>query len=557
MSNNELIENSNNDLGFRNIKIKRIENFKDYLFIVLDNDQKILTNGKNVYNLSDYEHFINIFSMSDKLCAILSKCGTQCVIVLETMETLFEDREAYSITKQDNRTLHIIKHIGYGNNTLYDIETKQYLPVPNDYEFETSLGNGLYVFREADEEHEKDFYDQKRCVINSNGKTLLSDIEGWIYYNDNHLVIARRDELRIVRVNEDTTFDIKTLKQNETIISKPEYYKGNIILVEKNAVNIYSTSLELIKNIKIDGLSEVLDISHRDNTLYLLLPLTIGERKVNRHVFVNLESGKAISHTRIEGYPYWTPTTFIGKDIVDEDEYKPQLKDFYFYDNDLNLIAKVHANNYENLGNEDDNLFLLNTITDDGIKKQWLNTQNGVIKEADYDWIHYRSTNIYGYGVYSEKGTLDFLNQEMEVVLPNFEFKKYKLQLGIGGFGFFIINDYICVNQHFTDGYGQSQLRTIILKADGEVVLDSVRDRCYPIGNSIQIVSNGQSKFLNTITGEIRTLEITAPTTDDGNIDFIKLNIINDILRIGANSTLMIEASNTQYKKVKKTLKND
>lgn len=44
MQNDELIDNLNN-LKSKSIKIKRIENHKDYLFIVLDNDQKILTNS--------------------------------------------------------------------------------------------------------------------------------------------------------------------------------------------------------------------------------------------------------------------------------------------------------------------------------------------------------------------------------------------------------------------------------------------------------------------------------------------------------------------------------
>ncbi len=47
MSDNELINNPNTKLEFKNIKIKDVDKVDDYLFIILDNGQKILTNNRN------------------------------------------------------------------------------------------------------------------------------------------------------------------------------------------------------------------------------------------------------------------------------------------------------------------------------------------------------------------------------------------------------------------------------------------------------------------------------------------------------------------------------
>ena len=246
MPDNQLsVNNSNNELGYKNITIKDMDKVNDYLFIILDNGQKILTNGKKLYDCSGYSHFTDIFTMGDRLCAVFTKFSSISVVDLNKMEVLFEDRDAYHVSKQDERTLHIIMKIGDGNNTIYDIETKKYLPAPAEYEFEHSLGHNLYVFRE---QHNSDtrFYDYKRCVINADGKFLLKDIEGWIYYSNNHLIIIKQDELCIVGVNEQPTLDMKTIKQNETIIAKPTYHDGNIILIEKGVIKIYTLSLELV-----------------------------------------------------------------------------------------------------------------------------------------------------------------------------------------------------------------------------------------------------------------------------------------------------------------------
>ncbi len=552
MTNNELIFSENNELGLKHIKIIDIDKVDDYLFIILDNGQKILTNGNDLYDVSDYSHLSSMFNMEDKFCAVMTKGYSLCVVDLKTMEVLFEDEKAYHISKQDDRTLHIIMKIGGGNNTIYDIETKKYLPAPEDYEFENSLGNNLYVFRE---QHNADtnFYDYKRCVINADGKILLKDIDGWIELNNNHLIISKKNQLCVVKINEDSTLDMKTIEKNEEIIAKPEFHNGNLILMEKGVIKIYTPNLELVNEFIVDELNEVIDYEIVSDTLKLCLPHTIEGKQVNKHLFINLNTGKSISHLRIEGYPYWVPTTYIGQDSIDS-----KITDYHFYNANFDSIIRVSANDYESVESNKECMFVIRTIDGENEHKQLLNTENGSIRDVDYDYIHFHLSLPFGYGVNLSTQKMDFFDENLNIVIPDFDYKRFNMSYCHEEFGYFIINDYICINKHFVGDFGQSRWRTIIQKANGEVILDSVQHKCYPMGNFIQIVYNQDSEFLNTITGEIGPLGITATFDETGKIDFKKINNVNNILSIGNSIPLRLPSSKEDpTPKVKKLAPKD
>lgn len=76
------------------------------------------------------------------------------------------------------------------------------------------------------------------------------------------------------------------------------------------------------------------------------------------------------------------------------------------------------------------------------------------------------------------------------------------------------------------------------------------------MGNFIQIVHNEDSEFLNTITGEIGSLEINVPVDDTGKIDFESVNNINNILSI-ENNTLPEEEQHAKIKKLSSNQKKN
>lgn len=80
MLENKLVVDIENLLGFKNIKIDSINKVEDYLFIKLDNGQNVLTNGKELYDVSGYSHLISMFNMGDKSCAVFIKKFSTCVV---------------------------------------------------------------------------------------------------------------------------------------------------------------------------------------------------------------------------------------------------------------------------------------------------------------------------------------------------------------------------------------------------------------------------------------------------------------------------------------------
>lgn len=550
----ELINDSYNELGKRQIKIIDMDQVDDYLFIILDNEQKIITNGKEIYDMSNYNHLENIFSMQDKLCAVMIKgYDTTCVVDLKTTEVLFEDNTSYHVSKQDERTLHVMKKINKGNDAIYDIETKRYLKVPDHYEFEISLGDNLYVFREQ-HDSEKDFYDYKRCVINADGKILLKDIDGWIEQANNHLIIKKTDKLCIIKINEDATIDMKTIEQNKKIIAKPSYNNGILVLIEKGAIKTYTPDLELVNQFIIDGLDEVIDYEIISDTLKLCLPYTIDKEQLDKLLFINLNTGKSISHLHIEGYPYWNPTTYIGQDNIDfdQDSMDSKITDYHFYNAKFDKIIKVSAKSYESVESNKECMFVIKGLNN---HKQLLNAENGSIRDIDYDYVHFHLSLPYGYGVNLSAKKMDFFDENLNIVIPSFDYTKFDLGFQYDKFNYFIINDYICIQKHFVGNFGQSRWRTIIQRANGEVILDSTQHKCYAIGNLIQIIHDKNSIFLNTLTGEIGPLEITASTDENGKIDFQKIRSADQALSLENNIAFKFSENEEDQKlKVKKLL---
>lgn len=518
--------NKDINLDTRRIKINDISHIDEYLYIIFNNGQKILTDGNKIYDLSNYGYVKNVIMMGSRLCAILNKGFSPCLIDLNNNEVLFDDKDAYSISKQDDRTLHVIMQIGSGENTIYDIEKKMYLPKPEGYEFENSLGNGLYVFVEAD--INIPFYEKKRCVINSELVTILKNIKGWIYYEDGYLIIHKDQELAIFELNGNEIKSFKTISKNDDVLTSPEYYEGKIIIVLKDKVNVYRTNLELIKSIEIEGLSKVTSSERIGDVLKLCVPTTYNNEVNGRHIFVNVKTGKIIKHLRINGYPYWSQDVFVGQDELED--YQKDI-DFYFYDKDFNFITKEKGTQYYSADDENESLFIV--VRDN--KKLLINTNNGSIKETDYNLVRYHFSAPYGYGVHQDDETMDFFDKNLNVIIANFNFGEYDLDFNLGGFCYFIVNNYVCIITDFIDAYGRNQYRQIIVDSNGDVILDSTKHRCYPIGNFIQITKENETQFLNTLTGEIGEISFNAYVDDKGKIDFARLDNFNNQLSIDIN----------------------
>ena len=102
----------------------------------------------------------------------------------------------------------------------------------------------------------------------------------------------------------------------------------------------------------------------------------------------------------------------------------------------------------------------------------------------------------------------------------------------------------------------RSFYRYIIQDVNGKIILDSMKHKCYALGNLIQIIKDGESEFLNTLTGEIGQLSITAPTDESGKVNFSRISDLNNVFQISSTNQLLLPSSDDESPKVKKLIPN-
>ncbi|MBQ9833996.1 MAG: hypothetical protein IJO33_02255 [Bacilli bacterium] len=491
------------------IGIKDIFFIDDFIGIYFQNGQKILINKTNQkhYDISEYDAIGKIFFMNGKPYAEALKNYVNCFVDLDEMKVIYEDSNCYRIFKHDERTIEILTH--KAAHILYNIESKKNIFSIDGYEFEKSLNDNLYVFR--NKESAESVYDEKRIIVDCEGNIILSDIRGFVYYQDDHLIINRKNSVSII----DKNMQIKTFEKGGDIIADPEYNNGNIIIIEKNKIKIMTADLTIKKEITVDGLIKVIDKEILGDIIKLLVPFKQNGKDIGTHIYLNIKTGKQMSHLRIEGHPYWIPTTFIGTDSLEEG-----LKEYHFYNKDGKKTISISAFNYDCVDSKKENIFVIQSQKDNHPQTYLLNVGSGITKEINYNHVNYHHTYNYGYGANFITGQMDFIDENFNIIAPSINYKDFELRLGDGGFGYFISNNYLCILKHFTDGYARSQTRTILINPQGEVILNSVKHRCYMVKEFIQIVHNNESEFLNTLTGERGSLSIVAPVNSEGKIDF-------------------------------------
>jgi hypothetical protein len=364
-------------------------------------------------------------------------------------------------------------------------------------------------------------------------------------------------------MNDDLSLTMNSIQQNEKIIAKPEYYDGHIIIMEKGSIKIFTPDLSLIHQFEIKELESVIDYEIVANTLKICLPYSVHDEIVNKHLFVNLENGTFLSHLRIDGYPYWTPKVYVGKDDLSDEqlcgfEYGKTYEktEYHFYDSNFNKITAIKGNFYSEIDNE--NIFVVGIWDGKDLKRKYMNAQTGEVKDCNYDVIQFSPDNLYGYAFNTITDMMDIVDHDLNVIIQNIDYKQLDLPKDnkfFGSFNYFVVNDYVCIIKRISNG-PCSFYRYIIYDGNGKIVFDSMEHTCYAMGNFIQIVKDGKSKFLDTLTGEIGQLSITAPTDEYGKINFSRINDLKNIFQISSTNQSLLPSSSDQSLKVKKLIPN-
>ena len=173
---------------------------------------------------------------------------------------------------------------------------------------------------------------------------MLRDLEGLLNFRDNHLIVDNDDILTIINLNDIDNLQIKTVKNDQSLLAKPQIYgDGKVLLIKENTISLYDLDLKLRKEIKVDNLKEIIDLEIVD-VLKLLIPSQENDQVVNKHLFINLETEKSLSHSRIAPFPYFNPSTYVGMDYLNGKE-----QNFYFYDKNFNLIRKIKGCKFDSI----------------------------------------------------------------------------------------------------------------------------------------------------------------------------------------------------------------
>ena len=88
------------------------------------------------------------------------------------------------------------------------------------------------------------------------------------------------------------------------------------------------------------------------------------------------------------------------------------------------------------------------------------------------------------------------------------------------------------VSKHLVDGRGLSHFREIIERNGGQVILDAYDCKVYPLGNYIQIIKDGETKYFNTEVDKFTPLSIMVPVNGKGKIDITEQSTLKESLSL-------------------------
>lgn len=527
-------EIAQNDLpNLTNIEVLNIKENNGYIHITLCNGEKILTNGTEIYNVSNYPNFTEILEINNEKYAVFESFSNSKIINLSNNECVFEDKDVCFVAKVDEYVIRVYKNSN--EQYLYNLETKQYINIDENYEYEQKLKDGYYSIVEKDKNYEKEFHDRLRMIIDKKGKVIAKDIKGYIYYDSDNIIIYDKKDFAVLTFTKEK-YEFKKFEQNEQIIGKPQYSDGKIVLVEAGQIKVINTNLEVLDIIKVPELKSTIDTEICGKYLYI----SISDDKSStqfRKVFINLENQKIIRFENIEQYECWNPTSFVGINYIND------KKECHFYNKDFEFIYSVLAKEYAPLGGEKEDVFLV--YCDD--KRLLIDPNKKIIKEVKYNRIDFAPQKSYGHALNLEDEVIDFLDENYNAVVKNFKYNEHNIKV-YENLSVILANNHAVVSSHIPDGT-ISRFRRLIINKEGKVLLDTFSSVTH-IGKFFQISSDTRTTYFNTETGEQGELFIKIPYDfKQDKIDFNTLIQSRQIQLFTSNSNKLLENGEQVKKK--------
>ena len=483
-----------------------IVNLNGFYWIVLENRQSFLTDGVNVYDTTNYRKIDRVFSLGDRLCAVYTDFKEMGVVDLNNKETIFTDSKATDIFRVDDETLNVKFS---GRNTLFSIKENKFLYCETDYVYEEALGNELFVFAENDDE--KDFKEKKRFIIDSSGNIVMNDIVGRVLMMGDNLVVSKEDGLQ-VRINCRSKSYSEVFIENTRFLTEPLYYNNKIIIIVKGSVRFYSSELKLLKECPIEGLDSIIYANiGKDGLLNIRYKLN-DENGTEKALLLNCDNDKSLNHDSIIQYPVFPhiPKTFIGIDNK-QDDFDGNLKQYHFYDINFNEKCSVNGNEKKDIENE--YLFIIKSNK----RNYFVNSLFGVVKPCEYNNVIFETEAVCGfagYSIYDDDGNevgydYDIVDMNLDVKVRGVLNENPDIVINISKIE--MVNDWVAVVLEYRGE--ESIFETILFDPNGKRAYNDVvlGRKVFSIGYTMMFEkTGGGSLFLNTKTGELRPLTITA-----------------------------------------------
>ena len=512
---------------------------KSFLYIILSNHQKILTDGNVIYDVSSYSKVLKCFNMGSLTCAVVEKIASIYLIDLQNNEILFESDDNVELSKNDDTTL--VVTLENTKKALYNIENKKLFTAPDEYNFYQNSGN-FYVFEENQGQY-RSSYTSNKCIFDKDGNIVCKDLVGDVTTYGNYMITTKEKslshevrneesdgsdhrknlEIEIIHHNpDDNSTSLVTLNRNsiEDMLTNPIYHDGQIIIITKGAVRFYDLDFKPIDQIEIPQLQQLEDYQKICDVLKLCFPYGTDDNN-NHHMFINLKNRKFIIDYRIEGFEYWKPTFFVAESLPDENSENPEVKTFIFYNQAFEKTCTVRGISYRNSGVSTPHLF--SVYTKDSNNVLLVDAEAGTITKSSYSAPEYLSkNNELGLAYNSASGCYDVLDNDLNVISTGIDPKIFGFFPDLAKI--FVIGDYIGINAIVID-CDRTYKKAVIQIRDGAIIHNSF-GQLSACGIFFQIHHNPyeESIFFNTATGEIQDLSLKADTGKHNLIDFSKCN---------------------------------
>ncbi len=436
------------------MKVNNIKIIDNFLYIIL-NDRKLLVN-KDIYDVTKYDDIKKVITLNKDVCIVTNNN----LINIKSSKTILDDDNIIRIEKySDDKLILVLKE---KDQVLYDIKTKKILSIPLNYYLDSILFDNIYVLKDKK---------NNTMLIDSNGYNLLEDVNIKIYSFENKLVLVYPDKIIAACEN------IKTIPKDKYCLAPLIYQDGKIILIRKRGIKLYDLDFNLIKNIKLNNLSEIEETTIFEDCLKITY-------KNTKQVLVNLQNNKIIRHDNIDKINNW----YVGY----------QGNKYYFYDDNLDLIRSIKTNNFK---------FLYGDLVKIR-ENQILNIKTGELIKTEYQNICFFKNKDYGLASKKNSEIIDIIDSTIKPI-SRIDNKKYDLD--IDNSYYLLNNKYIAIFDYTLKRQELKINRLFIKKLDGLVFLDSLDYQLEVIGKYFKIYNDDKCIYLDTKTGETGILNMRKP----------------------------------------------